>query len=223
MNTQQAYYSQREISFDAEKALDTIAKLSAGIEEIMDKVDDLDKQFDSNNQRYQTTKKEILAVIRQLEQAKDSLNTSVDMIAKYQENIIESAQKIEDLRSQIEETKEYVERFTKFLYKFHHDLYDEEGVIDEVKLFLYADKNVAETLTNDYLIESMIRKLKLLMEELQQEEKKQVLIVRESNKYRSQAQKTIEQYQQQIEDLNQKRAYLLDFLELYQENHEKIE
>lgn len=222
-STESIYFSQKQIQFDAKEALATIKKLSAGIDEILAQVDELDKEFDSSNSKYQRTKKEIFAVIKDLKQAKDSLNESIEKIDYYQTQIVESAEKVKEIRAQMDITKAYVERFSQFLYKFHNDLYNDQGAIDEIKLFLHTDSHIGDELSNSYLVESMIKKLEELMAKLKEEEKKQILVVRKSNEFKRTAQETIDYYQQRINDLNQKREYLLDFLELYKENHEKIE
>lgn len=217
------YYSQKEIEFDAREALETIKKLSGGIDEIMEQVDKLDKEFGDNNKQYKQTKREILQVVSDLDNAKDSLSTSVKKISYYQTQMVESAAKIEEIRGQIEETREYIERFTTFLYKFHNDLYNDQGDIDELKLFLKTESHIGDQLSNSFLVEEMIVKLEELMGVLKKEEKKQVMNVRRSNEFKRKAQDTIDHYQTRIDDLNQKRLYLLDFLALYAENSEKIE
>ena len=109
------------------------------------------------------------------------------------------------------------------MYKFHNDLYNDQGDIDEIKLFLKTESHIGDQLSNSYLVEEMIVKLEELMGVLKKEEKKQVMNVRDSNEFKRKAQDTIDYYQTRIDDLNQKRLYLLDFLALYAENSEKIE
>ena len=221
--SQTIYYSQKKIEFDAEEALETIKKLSGGIDEIMEKIELLDQEFGENNKKYQQTKKEIFRVVEDMDKAKDSLATSVKKIRYYQTKMVESAEKIQEIRGKIEETKEYIERFTKFMYKFQNDLYGTNGAIDEVKLFINADEDISDVLSNSYYVQSFIEKLQDLMDELKEEEKSQVEIVRESNQHKRQAQQVVDHYQQRIQDLNTKQQYLKEFLELYRENSEKIE
>lgn len=225
-STDSIYYSQKKLDFDAKQALETIRWLSKWIEEIMTQVDELDKEFDSSNIKYQQTKKEIFDVVQDLDDARAELDSSIKKIGYYQDQVVKSAGEIENIRKEMEETKEYMQRFTQFLYKFQNELISYEGEsteIDEIKLFLNTETHIANKLSDSYLIEAMIMKLEELMSALQEEEKKQIDNVRLSNQNKRKAKDTIDHYQKSVEDLNQKRLYLLDFLTLYKSNSEKIE
>lgn len=123
---------------------------------------------------------------------------------------------IQSSRSGMVDTKEYIEDFANFIYKLDNKLYNENtNSIDEIKLLINSD-NIPLTLANDYLVESMILQLNDLMTDFQENEQKQLETIKKLNQLKSQAKTSIITYQNEIEQLQQKKNYLLQFMKLYQ-------
>ena len=114
------------------------------------------------------------------------------------------------------DTKQYIEDFANFIYKLDNKLYNEEtNSIDDIKLLINSD-NIPLTLANDYMVQSMMFQLNELMSDFQVNEDKQLETIKKLNQLKSQAKTSIEEYQNEIEQLQQKKNYLLQFMKLYQ-------
>ena len=217
------YYSQRDITFDMDAAIDAIKKLEKWVDLIGKQILELDGQYTDSDTRYAQTREEVIAVIRDIQRTKTVIENSLKKIRFYQEAITQWALAIDQLRTDIQSMKDHIARFTEFMYKLNNELYDTDGDIDNIKLFVKSDEHITDKLSNSYLVETMIMNLDELIQELQQEEKNQIKRIKEFNKFKIQASKEIKTYEQQVENLHQKRRYLTDFLDLYKDNKDKIE
>lgn len=119
-------------------------------------------------------------------------------------------------RSGMVDTKQHIEDFVNFIYKLDNKLYNENtNSIDEIKLLINSD-NVPLTLANNHLVQSMVIQINDLMNSFQVNEKKQLETMKKLNQLKSEAKASIGQYQNEIEQLQQKKNYLLQFMKLYQ-------
>jgi hypothetical protein len=112
-------------------------------------------------------------------------------------------------------TKEYLSDFANFIYKLNNKLYNDNGsTIDDIKLIVNSD-NIPRTLANDYMVQSMILQLDDLMENFTASEEKQLDLIKKLSKLKSQAGSQIKDFEVEIEKLQQKKNYLIQFLSLY--------
>ena len=119
------------------------------------------------------------------------------------------------------DTKQYIEDFANFIYKLNNKLYNQDtNTIDEMKLLVNSD-NVPVTLANDYMIESMMGQLNELMTDFQTNEETQLETMKKLNELKSKTKEAIAQFQIEIEKLQQKKNYLLQFMKLYQDDTTK--
>jgi hypothetical protein len=122
---------------------------------------------------------------------------------------------IQASRSGMIDTKQYIEDFANFIYKLDNKLYNEDtNTIDDIKLLINSD-NIPLTLANDSLVQSMILQLSDLMNNFQENEEHQLETMKKLNELKGKAKESIEQYQIEIEKLQQKKNYLLQFMKLY--------
>ncbi len=125
---------------------------------------------------------------------------------------------IQSSRSGMEDTKEYIEDFANFIYKLDNKLYDQEdNKIDELKLLVNSE-NIPVTLANDNMVQSMMSQLNNLMGDFQENEQSQLDTMKKLNDLKTKTKEAIAQYQIEIEKLQQKKNYLLQFMKLYQKD-----
>lgn len=114
------------------------------------------------------------------------------------------------------DTKQYIKDFSNFIYKLDNKLYNEDSnSIDDMKLLINSD-NIPLTLANDSLVQSMLLQLDDLMTNFQDNEQQQIETIKKLNALKSDAKASITQYQIEIEKLQQKKNYLLQFMQLYE-------
>jgi len=224
VSSEDVYYSKNPLEFDIEQALETMKTLDLGINEISDKIRDLDKEYSSNDTQYKKTRDEVMYVINDIRDTKESLKLGIQKIRTYQRIILQWWQKIEEIRSDVQQMKDYIAQFTTYLYKLHNDLYDKDGDINEIKLYIEADwSSLITPLSNAYLVETFVSKIDELVERLRNHEKQQIQRIKTSIIHKINARQEMDSYKNKIENLEQKRKYLVEYLELYKSNKSKIE
>lgn len=216
------YYSQSNVTFNEQDASKTLSSLDQGVEELRDQIRVLDRKYGLTDEQYLSTRKEVVTIINEIEKTKDILAASLTKISFYQRNILRSADQIKEIRSNLDETKDYVQKFASFLYKINNDYYDTNGNIDEFKLFIKAEGNVSEQLANTAMVEQMMSKMNTLMDTLSVQEKETITRIKESNKNRSNTKSLVSDYQERLNNLQDQRKFLADYLKLYESNKQKM-
>ncbi|HCB51064.1 TPA: hypothetical protein DEP21_00490 [Patescibacteria group bacterium] len=102
--------------------------------------------------------------------------------------------------------------FINFIYKLDNKLYNQtDNKIDDIKLIINSD-NIPRTIANDYMIQSMIVQLNNLISNLYANEEDQLDSIKKYNKLKVQAQNDLLEYETDLEKLQQKKNYLVQFL-----------
>ncbi len=205
--------------FDVNNAMTNMEDLKNNLDEVIKELYALDaKERGTGNvisDKYRSTRKEIVNVIQTINTTTDTITEQLKKIATYKKLMVLTYKDIQASRSGMVDTKQYIEDFANFIYKLDNKLYNEEtNTIDDIKLLINSD-NVPLTLANDSLVQSMILQLSDLMNNFQQNEEKQLETMKKLNELKTKAKESIEQYQIEIEKLQQKKNYLLQFMKLY--------
>ena len=206
--------------FDVKSAITNMDDLKKNLDDVIQELYTLDEKErgDDNaiSDKYRATRKEIVNVIQTINTTTDTITEQLKKIATYKKLMVLTYKDIQASRSGMVDTKQYIEDFANFIYKMDNKLYDEEtNTIDEMKLLINSD-NIPLTLANDSLIQSMIIQLSNLMNDFQQNEEQQLETMKKLNELKARAKESIQQYQIEIEKLQQKKNYLLQFMKLYQ-------
>lgn len=224
LQPQEEMYQSQETpdNFNIENAANTMKWLQTSIDDITKQLYELDaKEKTGENQdissKYRETRAEIVRIIWDINKTTDYVGSMLKKIAVYKKQIALGAQELTDTREGITNTKEYVEQFTNFMYKLDNELYNKDNEIDEIKLLMKSD-NIPRTLANDYMVKSIILQFNDLINNLNSNESKQIKILKKLNTLKVQAKNSIQDYETSLEKLNQKKNYLMQFMQLYKDN-----
>jgi hypothetical protein len=207
-------------SFDVQSAMTDTQDLKSNLDEVIQQLYALDAKERGNDNTisdtYRATRKEIVNVIQTINQTTDTIQDQLKKILTYKKLMLLTYKDIQESRSGMVETKQYIEDFSNFIYKLDNKLYDENtNTIDDIKLLANSD-NIPLTLANDSLVQSMILQLNDLMNSFKDNEQTQLDTIKKLNDLKSKTEDTIEQYKNEIDNLQQKKNYLLQFMKLYQ-------
>lgn len=210
--------------FDIKNAQSTISDLERDIKNITDELKKLDdKEADKHGkitQRYREVREEIVKVIKSINYTTEYISKMLEKIDSYQRNILLSVKDIKTLNRWMESSKKYVQEFTRYLYKLNNEIYTKKNndyKIDDMKLLLKWD-NIATTLGNQQLIENVVIAFNDLMNNLEWDQKKKKEIVLTLNDLKNKAEHDINDYQDLLNKLEQKKIYLIWFIKLYKKN-----
>lgn len=124
---------------------------------------------------------------------------------------------MKDSQTGASNAKQYISDFANFIYKLDNKLYDEGGSIDDLKLIINSD-NIPRTLANDYIVQSMMLQLNDLVTNLDTNQQQQLDNIKKYNRLKIQAQNNLVEYTTDLETLQQKKNYLVQFLGLYKKD-----
>lgn len=218
-HAQSTYQSQTNLDwFDVKNANKTITDLQESIESITKQLYALDNEevwldWDVSI-KYREIREEIVAVIQDINHTTDYVWTMLQKIAVYKKQIFLSTKQLKDTRAGLDNTKVYIEQFANFLYKMDNEFFVNQKV-DDFKLFSSTD-NIPLTLSNEYMIKSILIQFNNLLENLDTDEEKQIKLIKTLNELKLKANKDVADYQVILETLHQKKNYLIQFMKLYQ-------
>ena len=207
-------------SFDVENATETIEALQKSINDIIDQLYEIDDREVNNkgsvSDKYKEIRKEIVNVIQDINKTTEYVSTMLSKIALYKNQIQANLVALRETRKWINVSKEYIQEFSNFLYKLNNQIsYDNE--IDDTRLIALSD-NIAVSLSNEEMVKSMLSQFNDMMTSLDVDEERQVNLIKVLNKLKIKASENVESYQAILSVLNQKKNYLIQFMQLYKDD-----
>lgn len=200
-------------------AIKRVSTLQTDIESLTKELFALDESEKAKNPglttSYRQARTEIVRVIATIESTSKDISAALKKLVKYQKQMNNLVKQLEDAQISSEKAKEYLSEYMTLLYKMQLKIYDQNWEnIDDIRLFVNSD-NFSETFVWNDLLTAMTVQLSELIEKNTQEEIKKTNILSKLWDLKVAAQDSIEMYRNQIEILEQKRQYLLSFIQLY--------
>ena len=207
-------------SFDIENAEETIKALQDSVNDIIDQLYEIDEKElndkGSVSEKYKEIRKEIVNVIEDINKTTEYVSHMVSRIALYKREIQNNVLALRETREWINISKEYIQEFSNFLYKINNQIsYDNE--IDDVRLIGLYD-NMAIALSNEQLVKSILNEFNEMMTSLDVDEGRQMELIQTLNKLKIKASENVESYKAILSVLNQKKNYLIQFMQLYRDD-----
>lgn len=202
-------------------AIKRVETLQADIETITEELFKLDEEEKARNPEmstsYRQARTEIVRVITSIKWANVNLESSLNKLIQYQKQMKEFLKELKDAKVSSEKAKEYLNDYMVLLYKTQLKIYDQDGdKIDDIRLFVNSD-NFNETFVWNDLLEAMTVQLSELISKSTKEEAKKTRLLTKLWSLKIAAQESIEEYRNEIERLEQKKQYLISFINLYRE------
>lgn len=204
--------------FDVNSAVTNMQDLKSSVDDITKELyamDEKEKTDGGISNSYRETRDEVVAIINNINQTTEAVGEMLKKIAVFKKQIVTASEELKAAREWIVATKGYLADFANFIYKLDHKLYNENNTIDDIKLIINSD-NIPRTLANDYMVESMAFQLNDLMWSFTDSQEKQLVLLKKLSQLKMQAGNQIKDYQVELEKMQQKKNYLIQFLALYQ-------
>ncbi len=209
-------------------AVNRVSQLQTDIETITDELFKLDEEQRAKNPElttsYRQARNEIVRVISSINWANENLSLSLWKLTQYQKKMKDFLKQLRDVQVSEKKAREYLEEYMTLLYKTQLKIYDQDGEdIDDIRLFVNSD-NFNETFIWNDLLSAMTVQLWELIDKTSKEKDKKTKLLTKLWKLKIAAQESIENYRNEIERLEQKKQYLISFINLYREkSDEKFE
>ena len=98
------YMSEVETAFSQEKAQTTLDDLDKGVSELRGQIFKLDRKYGTDDKQYLETRSEVVSIINDIEKTKDVLAAAIKKIYFYQRNVVNSVDKVTQIRQTLDET-----------------------------------------------------------------------------------------------------------------------
>ena len=200
-------------------AIQKVSTLQSDLETVTAELFALDEQEKAKNPElttsYRQARSEIVRVIASIDSASADLSTSLNKLIKYQKQMNDLLRQLNEAQKSAKKAKEYLSDYMTLLYKMQLKIYDQEWEnIDDIRLFINSD-NFNETFVWNDLLTAMTVQLSELIEKNSQEETKKTNLLSRLWYLKTAAQESIQLYREQIDNLEQKKQYLISFMQLY--------
>jgi hypothetical protein len=116
----------------------------------------------------------------------------------------------------MDSAKQFIAEFSNFMYKLDNQT-QTDNELDEFKLFAMSD-NIAASIANEQVVKTILLKFNEMMETLDEDQEQQKLIIAKLNKLKLDASTEVDSYQAILDTLNQKKNYLIQFMQIYKED-----
>lgn len=207
--------------FDVKTATQNMQELQSSVDNITQQLFTMDAKEKTGtgiSEKYRETRNEVVNVIGNITKTTADVGIMLQRIAWYKAQIVSASEELKASREWMVTTKDYLADFTNFIYKLDNKLYaDDSNTIDDIKLIINSD-NIPRTLANDYMIQSMVLQLNELMVSFTENEELQTNLIKKLSKLKSEAGGQIKDFELEIEKLQQKKNYLIQFLSLYKDD-----
>lgn len=216
--------SQEEMLQDSafKTAVDQVAGLRLSLFDFKKKLDQMDSstkelhagEFDAE---YKLIRAEMVKVIQDIDYSTAKITRTLRTLYTHKQNLQKTLDELQETRKHLEIWKKYLNQLLLLVYKVEREIYDEEGEqIDAVKLFIKSDA-MPQLLAGDDTLKILLNQINTLMKEATMQEKQKSDTIDKFVKLRTQAQKSLDYYKTEIKKLEQKKAYLMSFMQLYNE------
>lgn len=200
-------------------AMNKVEKLKKDIDKVTNELfalDEIEKQKDPNlTENYRQARVEMVKVLASINSSTENVSNSLKRLIAYQRQIKSLVKELRETQVSSEKAKEYLKEYMVLLYKMQLKIYDQDGDnVDDVRLFVNSD-NFNETFIWNDLLEAMTVELSELIDKSSKEEERKTLLLSKLWDLKLSAQKSIEYYRDQVDKLEQKKQYLLNFIRLY--------
>ena len=200
-------------------AIEKVETLQSDIETVTAELfalDEAEKQKNPNlTTSYRQARAEIVRVISSINTVSANISASLKKITTYQKQMWEMLRELQMTQNSSEKAKQYLSEYMTLLYKMQLKIYDQDwDHIDDIRLFVNSD-NFNETFVWNDLLSAMTVQLSELIEKSNQEELKKTNLLSKLWNLKTAAQESIESYRKEIDVLEQKKQYLLNFIQLY--------
>lgn len=201
-------------------AVSNLAQLRLSVEGFRTQLAEMDKIESSKskaNQNYQEAREEILKIIQNIDDSSQKLTKLLRKLYVYKQRLQEALDELVETRGNIEVGKQYLNQLLLLTYKMQREIYNESGTqVDDLKVFMKS-ADISQVLVGNDMLNSLLVQINDLMKLATSQEKEKTALITKLTTLKSESQKLLTQYQQDIETLQQKKQYLITFMSLYQQ------
>lgn len=209
---------EQDSSFKA--AVEQVASLRLSIYDFRDRLAKMDKasrnwdnwEFDD---QYKEIREEIVKVIQDIDYSTAKITRTLRALYEYKNQLSENKKVLEETRGHLEVARKYLDQLLFMVYKMEREIYTEDWEqIDALKVFIKSDA-IPQLLAWDDTLKVLLNQINTVLKEATAQEEQKSASIDRLLELKVNAQKSLDVYKSEIEKLQQKKAYLVSFMQLY--------
>lgn len=167
--------------------------------------------------QYKEVRSEMVRVIQDIDRSTTKITRTLKALYSYKLNLQKTLQELQETKQHLEVGRKYLNQLLLLVYKMEREIYSKDGeIVDALKLFVKSDA-MPQLLAGDDTLRILLNQINTLMEEATAQEQQKSDMIDKLVKLKTQSQKSLDIYKDEIQKLEQKKAYLISFMQLYNE------
>ena len=201
-------------------AIDNLTDLRTSLDDFRTQLAEMDTAEKSKNkgkldENYKQARVEIVKIIQNIDDSSMRIGRLLKKLYDYKVQLQSSISELGETRKNLELGKQYLSQLLLVTYKMQREIYNESGTqIDDLKVFMKS-ADISQVLVGNDMLNSLLAQINDLMKVATVQEKEKTALIEKLTMLKNTSQKLLTQYQEEIETLKQKKAYLITFMDLY--------
>ena len=201
-------------------AIDNLTDLRTSLDDFRTQLVEMDTAEKSKNkgkldENYKQARVEIVKIIQNIDDSSMRIGRLLKKLYDYKVQLQSSIAELGETRKNLELGKQYLSQLLLVTYKMQREIYNESGTqIDDLKVFMKS-ADISQVLVGNDMLNSLLVQINDLMKVATVQEKEKTALIEKLTMLKNTSQKLLTQYQEEIETLKQKKAYLITFMDLY--------
>ena len=201
-------------------AIDNLTDLRTSLDDFRTQLVEMDTAEKSKNkgkldENYKQARVEIVKIIQNIDDSSMRIGRLLKKLYDYKVQLQSSISELGETRKNLELGKQYLSQLLLVTYKMQREIYNESGTqIDDLKVFMKS-ADISQVLVGNDMLNSLLVQINDLMKVATVQEKEKTALIEKLTMLKNTSQKLLTQYQEEIETLKQKKAYLITFMDLY--------
>ena len=201
------------------QALQGVQSLKSGIDQITQELfalDDAERAKNPNlDAKYREARDEIVRVINSINVTTEKITSSIQKLSTYQSQMQAGMEELQELRASSSNAKNYLANYLTLIYKMQLETYGDDHQTPDTLKLLTQSNNITQTLVGLDMTSALTAQLSNIINQTDNAESNNVALLKDLGKLKQEAQTTLTMYRDEIEKLQQKKQYLLSFIEMY--------
>ena len=169
------------------------------------------------DEQYKEVRTEMVKVIQDINNSTQKITSTLKSLYKYKEALKENIETLNETKQHLEIAKNYLNQLLVLVYKMEREIYTESWEeVDLLKTFVKSDV-MPQLLAWDDTLRILLNQINTLLQKTSIQEKQKEESVNSLLNLKVSAQKSLDYYKTEMKKLEQKKAYLISFMQLYSE------
>ena len=167
--------------------------------------------------QYKEVRSEMVKVIQDINASTQKMTTTIQTLYRFREELQKNVKVLEETKYHLEVAKKYLNQLLFMVYKMEREIYNETwDEVDLLKTFVKSDV-MPQLLAWDDTLRILLNQINSLLQKTSAQEQQKTDTVKRLTELKVSAQKSLDYYKTEMQKLDQKRAYLMSFMQLYSE------